>query len=118
MVIGAALAVVLSLSGAALGGDMADGYEAYDGGDYAGALASWRRAAARGDTEAMTAIASLYMTGAGVRPDAAVAADWYRRAAERGDAVAQLNLGDMLSRGVGTRRDLLAAYVWFGLAAR
>ncbi len=99
-------------------GDMGRGYEAYDGGDYAAAIAAWRRAADAGNTDAMTAIASLYMSGEGVRRDAARAAAWYRRAAERGDAVAQLNLGDMLVRGVGLGRDRVEGTMWLGLAAR
>lgn len=97
--------------------DMADGYEAYDGGDYATALAAWGRAAARGNTDAMTAIADLHLRGHGARLDAAAAVSWYRRAAERGDAVAQLNLGDLLSQGIGAPRDVVAAHMWLSLAA-
>ncbi|MDP6774734.1 MAG: hypothetical protein QGI63_10715 [Rhodospirillales bacterium] len=102
---------------AAQAGDLEAGTEAYDGGEYATALAAWKRAAAAGSIAAMNAIASLHAEGEGVRPDRALAAAWYRRAAERGDAVAQLNLGDMYSRGLGIRRDPVEAYLWLGLAA-
>lgn len=102
---------------AAQAGDLEAGTEAYDGGDYATALAAWERAAAAGSADAMNAIANLYAEGEGVRPDGALAAAWYRRAAERGDAIAQLNLGDMYSRGHGIRRDLVEGYLWLGLAA-
>ena len=102
---------------AARAGDLEAGTEAYDGGDYATALAAWERAAAAGSIAAMNAIASLHAGGEGVRPDAALAAARYRRAAQRGDAVAQLNLGDMYSRGNGVRRDPIEAYLWLGLAA-
>jgi localization factor PodJL len=109
--------VLVALAIPVLADDMAAGYEAYDGGDYAAALAAWRRAAARGDTDAMTAIADLNLRGHGVPLDAVAAVAWYRRAAARGDAVAQLNLGDLLSRGIGAPRDAVAAHMWLALAA-
>ena len=112
-----ALSAVLPGTLAARAGDLEAATEAYDGGDYATALAAWERAAAAGSIAAMNAIASLHAGGEGVRPDGALAAAWYRRAAERGDAVAQLNLGDMYSRGLGVRRDPVEAYLWLGLAA-
>ena len=112
-----ALSVIGWILPAAAADDLATGLQAYDGGDYAGALAAWRRAAEAGDPRAMGAIANLYLQGEGVRPDAATAASWYRRAADRGDAAAQLNLGDMFSRGIGVPRDRMEAYVWLSLAA-
>lgn len=101
----------------AVAGDLARGLEAYDGGDFAGAIAAWRRAAADGDTEAMNALANAYQQGHGVPPDPETAVSWYRRAAERGNPVAQMNLGDLASRGEGMKRDALEAYVWLSLAA-
>jgi TPR repeat protein len=114
-----ALVVVLALPAAAdeTAQDMAQGYEAYDGGDYAAALVAGHRAAARGNTDAMTAIADLHLRGHGARLDAGAAVAWYRRAADRGDAVAQLNLGELLSRGVGAPRDAVAAHMRLSLAA-
>ena len=97
--------------------DFARGLEAYDGGDYAAAVAAWRRAAAVGDTDAMNALANAYQQGQGVRTDPETAVSWYRRAAERGDAVAQMNLGDLASTGHGVKRDAVEAYTWLGIAA-
>lgn len=103
--------------GVARSDDFARGLQAYDGGDYAAAVAAWRRSAAAGHTDAMTAIANAYQQGQGVRADAEAAVYWYRRAAERGNAVAQMNLGDLASKGEGMQRDAVEAYVWLGLAA-
>jgi len=111
------VALLLAVAAPAEAGDWADGLEAYDGGDYARAVALWRRAAEGGNLDAMTAIADAHARGLGAAPDLSSAAVWFRRAAERGHAVAQLNLGDMLSRGAGVERDLGEAYMWLGLAA-
>lgn len=111
-----AVLIALAVAGPAFADDLGDGVEAFDGGDYAEALAAWTRASDAGNTQAMSAIANLYRQGLGVRADPARAAAWYRRAAERGDAVAQLNLGDMYAGGTGVSRDPVAAYVWLGLA--
>ncbi len=67
----AAAAMALALS-PALAGDLEDGMEAYDGGDYALAVAAWTRAAAAGQADAMTAIAGLYENGTGVTRDPAL----------------------------------------------
>ena len=68
----AAAAMALALS-PALAGDLEDGMEAYDGGDYVLALAAWTRAAAAGQADAMTAIAGLYANGTGVAQDSRAA---------------------------------------------
>lgn len=101
----------------ALAGELEDGMEAYDGGDYALALAAWTRAAAAGRADAMVAIAGLYAGGTGVARDSKIALIWYRRGARLGDVAGQLNLGDMIARGLGQERDPVKASMWLGLAA-
>ncbi len=107
----------LTVSGAFVRADMADGLAAFDAGDYATAFEEWRALARAGEVEAQVALAGLYLAGQGTRADADEALRWYRLAADRGDAVAQLNLGDILNRGLGVARDPVGAYVWFALAA-
>ena len=111
------VAVWLSVLGAPAFADFTDGLAAYDGGDYATAFEEWRTLAEAGDAEAQVALASLYLSGQGVRTDVGAGISWYRRAAEAGHPVAQLNLGDFYSRGAGVPRDLVTAYVWLSLAA-
>jgi uncharacterized protein len=98
--------------------DISAGLQAYDGGDYAQALAEWRTLAQAGDPDAQTALAGLFMDGLGVARDPAAAIYWYRRAAHQGAVMAQLNLGDLYARGLGVERDLVVAYAWLELAAR
>lgn len=112
-----AAVLLFALCGLPARADFAEGLEAFDGGDWAAALAAWRPLAEAGDAEAQTALGGLYLTGAGVAVNPAEAARWYRLAAEQGDPVAQLNLGDLYSRGAGVRRDLVQAYLWLSLAA-
>ncbi|MFQ5775646.1 MAG: tetratricopeptide repeat protein [Kiloniellaceae bacterium] len=112
-----AVAAWLTVSATAGRADFADGLAAFDAGDYPAAFAEWRALAEQGDLEAQVALAGLYLSGHGTRPDLAEAIRWYRRAAEGGDAVAQLNLGDLYGRGEGVPRDLVGAYFWLSLAA-
>jgi len=97
--------------------DFAAGLAAFDGGDYATAVAEWRSLAEEGYSEAQVALAGLYLSGHGTRADATEAMRWYRRAGESGDAVAQLNLGDAYERGLGVPVDRVSAYFWLSLAA-
>ena len=67
----------LSLSiGPALA-DFAAGLQAFDGGDYGVALENWQPLADAGDADAQTAIAGMYLAGAGVSQDFQLAAHWY-----------------------------------------
>jgi TPR repeat protein len=113
----AMLAALFMALAPALVGDLEDGMEAYDGGDYAQALAAWTRAAAAGRADAMTALAGLYENGTGVARDSKTALIWYRRGARLGDVASQFNLGDMIARGQGQERDPVEASMWLGLAA-
>lgn len=90
---------------------------AYDAGDYAAALAEWRRLAAHGDAEAQVAVAGMYEAGLGPPRDYEAAARWYLEAARRGHTIARLNLGEMYAQGRGVPRDLVRSWYWLGLAA-
>ena len=58
-------------------------------------------------------LAGNYMTGRGVKKDAAQAAYWYRKAADHGDPEAQNQLGYLYSWGIGVDRDEGQAVRWF-----
>ena len=85
--------------------DFADGAQAYDGGRITAALDAWWRAASRGHTGTMTALANVYLYGVRVTRDPSRAVAWYRKAAERGDVTAQLNLVDLYRRGLGVPKN-------------
>jgi len=95
----------------------AEGFAAYDRGDYAAALREWRPLAERGDATAQYNLGFMYDNGQGVPQDYAEAVKWYRKAAEQGHARAQYNLGQMYEEGNGVAEDLVQADLWFGLAA-
>jgi len=95
----------------------ARGWEAYQAGQYSGALRLWQPLADAGDAEAELNIGFLYDAGQGVPADPTRAANWYRRSAEHGHAAAQYNLGMMYAAGRGVIRDTARARYWLELAA-
>ena len=90
-------AVGLMLAAASLDAQSSKaGVEAWGRGDYAGALASWRPLAVKGDSDAMFNLAQAYRLGRGVTIDLGAAEDWYTRAARAGHVDAQVQLGMLL----------------------
>ncbi|WP_294252262.1 SPOR domain-containing protein [uncultured Sphingomonas sp.] len=88
----------LGLSAPALAQDAAvkAGVEAYNRGDYAGALLAWRPAAEKGDPDAQYNIGQIYKLGRGVPVDMVEAEKWYRLAALQGHDLGEANYGMML----------------------
>lgn len=84
---------------------------------YARAVALWRKAAARGDTDAQSCLGYVYYVGLGVDRSYEKAAKWYHRAAEAGAADAQHNLGVMYYLGQGVAKDNVRAMAWLLLAS-
>jgi len=112
----AALALMLSpAAGAAQ--DFIAGWNAYNAGDYATALAKWRPLAEQGDAFAQSNLGVMYRDGLGVPQDHTEAVRWYRLAAEQGDVDAQLDLGVMYEEGLGVPQDHTEAVRWYRLAA-
>lgn len=95
----------------------AEGYVAYQGGDYPTALEIWRDLADKGDLAAMRNVGQLYRLGQGVERDTTVAARWFERAADLGLANAQANLGALYLAGDGVEQDFRVAARWFARAA-
>lgn len=92
------------------------GKQAYDRGDYAGALEQWGPLGNRGHAEAQHWIGHMYAMGEGVHRNDAESTRWFRRAAEQGHDAAQGALGDAYMFGWGVREDLVLAYKWKLLA--
>ena len=93
-----------------------DGYDAYNRGDYAAALALWLPLAKKGDGPAQNAVGDLYHEGHAVKGSDVEAARWYRKAAEQHVAEAQYSLATLYAQGHGVPHDTVLAYMWFALA--
>ncbi len=84
---------------------------------YAEPLAAVRRAADGGDATAQWKLGMAYVTGLGVRPDAAEGLKWFHLAADQHLAEAQYALGYGYYLGQGVRQNYPEALKWYRLAA-
>ena len=75
---------------------MKAGIDAWQRGDYVGAVAIWRPLAEAGDPDASFNMGQAYRLGRGVLVDLATAQTWLGRAAEKGHVDAQTTLGLLL----------------------
>jgi TPR repeat protein len=92
--------------------DVADGWDAYNKGDYKSAVNKWRSSADQGDADAQYNLGQMYLKGEGVLKDAKQAVHWYRKAADQGDADAQYNLALKYAKGEGVLKNLTQAKYW------
>ena len=97
-------------------GPLEDGTAAYNRGDFATALQTWRPLADRGDPDVQVFLGNMFAFGQGVPRDYVAATQWYRLAADYGQPDAQYNLGLMYDGGHGLLQDFVQAHVWFALA--
>ncbi|PWJ15788.1 tetratricopeptide repeat protein [Jannaschia seohaensis] len=82
-----------------------------------GSLSELERAADEGVPAAQRALAERLLSGDGLLPNYARAAELLRAAAAAGDPAAQNRLGQMLHDGLGVPQDRAAALRWFASAA-
>lgn len=73
--------------------DTKAGVDAWERGDYATAVAQWRRAADAGDADAQFNLGQAYKLGRGVPIDTAQAEQWFGKAAAKGHVQASDNYG-------------------------
>ena len=94
------LAAVMALSGTAspvlAQHGVKSGIDAWQGGDYAAAVAIWRPLAKKGDADAEFDLGQAYRLGRGVPVDLAQAQLWLEKAADAGHLDAQTTLGLLL----------------------
>lgn len=105
------------LVGIAFASDFEAGRQAFEKGDFAGALKEWQPLAEQGAPLASYNLALMYAKGQGVKQDYSEAAKWYQKAAEKGIPEAQYNLGMLYSNGLGVPKDYTEAAKWFQKAA-
>jgi hypothetical protein len=72
------------------------GIEAWQKGDYAGAIAAWRPLAEAGDSDAAFNLGQAYRLGRGTQTNLGAAQTWFERAARNGHVDAQTTLGLLL----------------------
>lgn len=94
---------------AAKQGDVKQGVEAWQAGDYQAAVAEWRPLALAGDADAQFNLGQAYKLGRGVPADLTQAEGWYRRAAKQGHLQAEDNLGLILF--TANRREEAMTYI-------
>ncbi|MET1027939.1 MAG: tetratricopeptide repeat protein, partial [Dongiaceae bacterium] len=92
------------------------GWDAFERGDYPGALAIWKPQALKGDRNLQVLVGSMYDYGQGVPADKKEALKWYLMAAQRGSGRGQFAAANLLSRGDAGPRNLVEAYKWLTLA--
>ena len=97
-----ALAILVTLAVTAPArADFADGWTAYEAGDYNAALEHWLPLAMRGDLDALYDVAALYESGVLGRPRVKRAVAFYKQAADRRLSAAQTRLAQMSETGAG-----------------
>ncbi len=89
--------------------DVKAGVEAWERGDFAGAIKQWRGPALKGDADAQFNLGQAYKLGRGVPMDLAIAEDWFKRAADQGHLQAADNYGLILFQG--NRRSQAIPYI-------
>lgn len=85
--------------------------------DNAKAAAYFRKAAEKGEPEAMYRLAGLYAAGDGLPHDNEQALNWYLKAAGLGDVEAQKDLASLYALGLGTPKNWAEAERWLCAAA-
>ena len=84
--------------------------------DYREALRWFKKAADKGNAEAMAALGGLYSRGDGVEKNQEEAFKWSLKAAQKGDLDAQYFVGLCYYDGQGIEEDLTKAVQWLGKA--
>jgi hypothetical protein len=93
------------------------GVAAYNRGDFATALSSFRPLAEQGSASAQLNLGLMYSKGEGVPENDTEAVRWYRLAADQGHPKAQYNLGNSYANGTGVPQNHAEAVRWFRLGA-
>jgi cell division septation protein DedD len=76
--------------------DVKAGVDAWEAGDFAGAVAQWQGPAKAGDADALFNLAQAYRLGRGVKADSAKAREYYAAASAKGHLKAADNYGLLL----------------------
>ena len=111
------LIMLVCAAGPAVAGPFEDGRAAYQRGDNAAAISSYRIAADQGHVKAQCSLGFMYGQGYGVRKDYVEAVKWYRKAAGQRDVECHSYLAGAYEQGHGVLKDETAAALWYRKAA-
>jgi TPR repeat protein len=118
LVLFGALACALSLmAGTAARAEFETGWQAYQRGDFAAAMAEWQPLAEQGHARAQYNLGVIYDEGRGVERSRAKAIEWWTKAADQNLAVAQHNLAMMQIDTLDGKPDTEGAIEWLEKAA-
>ncbi len=95
-----------------------DGWDAFERGDYQGALNVWKSLAQRGDPNMAVLTGTIYDFGQGVPQDDAEALKWYLSAAEAGNGNGQYRAASIYARSRQVPPDYMQAYKWLTVAMK
>jgi len=111
IIITALLFSIFSLIPAAHAGQngLRSGTQAYERGDYSGAIREYAKAGAKGQY----IVGLFYYNGSGVSQDMQQAQFWLKKSAEQGHAGASYLLGTIYEDGIGVRKDNKEALKWY-----
>jgi len=85
------------------------GTQAYERGDYSGAIREYAKAGAKGQY----IVGLFYYNGSGVGQNMQQAQFWLKKSAEQGHAGASYLLGTIYEDGIGVRKDNKQALKWY-----
>ncbi len=97
---------------------VADGWKAYDAGNYEKAKSIFLPLAEAGNVKALNAVGIMYDEGNAYPLDTEQACNWYEKSAKAGYAPAQRNFGICFHEGVGRSLNITMAIHWNELAAK
>ena len=107
--LGAAMLAAISGFSVPAHADVKAGVDAWERGDYPGAISQWRGPALSGDADAQFNLGQAYKLGRGVPMDLAKAEEWFRKAADQGHVQAADNYGLILFQT--NRREQAMPYI-------
>ncbi|WP_374652973.1 tetratricopeptide repeat protein [Dongia sp.] len=96
----------------------AEGWRAFEQGQYQEALAAFKSLADSGNTNMQVLVGSMYDYGQGVPQDDVQALQWYLMAAASGNAKGQYQAANLYFNSPSVPQDMIEAYRWGSLAAK
>ncbi len=108
--------LLIASANCAVAADFVKAMNAYNKGDFLGALTELTPLAEQGDVEAQYGLGVMYNEGQGVQKNIKLAIKWFEKSARQGNPYAQYNLG-VIFRDSERHRDYGVSFRWFEKSA-